>query len=93
MHFKGHSNNEIEGDKNMAEKPLQPIPPKKEERYYTQSLRSNGKNGSLLGIVICVCFWGHNEPAPTSALEGWTDGKWSGNSFLLKSSSIANHGD
>jgi hypothetical protein len=57
----------MEGDKNMAEKPLQPVPPKKEQRYYARSLRNNGTNGSLLGIVIYVCFWGHNEPAPTSA--------------------------
>jgi len=58
----------------MAEKPLQPIPPKKEERYYAQSLRSNGTNGSLLGLVIYVCFRGHTEPAPTSTprrMEGW----------------------
>jgi hypothetical protein len=35
--------------------------------------------------------WGHSEPAPTSA--PWRmDGKWSGNSFLLGSSSLANHG-
>jgi hypothetical protein len=43
---------------------FKPISPKKEERYYAQSFRNNGKNGSLLGHV---CFWGHNEPAPTSA--------------------------
>jgi hypothetical protein len=35
--------------------------------------------------------WGHSEPAPTSA--PWRmDGKWSGNSFLLGSSSLANDG-
>jgi hypothetical protein len=34
---------------------------------------------------------GHNEPAPTSA--PWRmDGKWWGNSFLLGSRSLANHG-
>jgi hypothetical protein len=34
---------------------------------------------------------GPNEPAPTNA--PWRmDGKWSGNSFLLGSSSLANHG-
>jgi len=36
-------------------------------------------------------FCGHSEPVPTSA--PWRmDGKWSGNSFLLGSSSLANHG-
>ncbi len=35
--------------------------------------------------------WGHSEPAPTNA--PWRmDDKWSGNSFLLCSSSLANHG-
>jgi hypothetical protein len=35
-------------------------------------------------------IWGDSEPAPTSA--PWRmDGKWSGNSFLLGSSSLANH--
>jgi hypothetical protein len=34
---------------------------------------------------------GHSAPAPTSALRRM-DGKWSGNSFLLGSSSLANHG-
>jgi hypothetical protein len=34
---------------------------------------------------------GHSEPAPTST--PWRmDGKWSGNSFLLGSSYLANHG-
>jgi hypothetical protein len=35
--------------------------------------------------------WGQNEPAPTGA-PGRMDGKWSGNSFLLGASSLANHG-
>jgi hypothetical protein len=36
-------------------------------------------------------FCSHSEPVPTSA--PWRmDGKWSGNSFLLGSSSLANHG-
>jgi hypothetical protein len=30
---------------------------------------------------------------PPVHLEGWMDDKWSENSFLLKSSSVANHGD
>jgi len=34
---------------------------------------------------------GHSEPAPTSA--PWRmNGKWSGNSFLLSSSSLSKHG-
>jgi hypothetical protein len=44
------------------------------------------------------CWWkwvtrkgGHSEPAPTSAPWRMND-KWSGNSFLLSSSSLANHG-
>jgi hypothetical protein len=37
------------------------------------------------------CFMGHSEPAPTSA-QCRINGKWSGNSFMLSSSSLANHG-
>jgi len=36
-------------------------------------------------------FLGHSEPAPTSAPSRMDD-MWSGNSFLLGSSSLANHG-
>jgi hypothetical protein len=35
---------------------------------------------------------GHIEPAPTTNAPLKMDGKWSGNSFLLGSSSITNHG-
>jgi hypothetical protein len=35
---------------------------------------------------------GHSEPAPTST-PSRMDGKWSGNSFLLGSSCLGNHGD
>jgi hypothetical protein len=38
-----------------------------------------------------VFSWGHSEPAPASALSRMDD-MWSGNSFLLGSSSLANHG-
>jgi hypothetical protein len=42
-------------------------------------------------IIVFPGSMGHNEPAPTSA--PWRmDGKWSGNSFLLGFSSLANHG-
>jgi hypothetical protein len=38
-----------------------------------------------------VSSLGHSEPAPTSAPSRMDD-MWSGNSFLLGSSSLANHG-
>jgi hypothetical protein len=34
-----------------------------------------------------------NHQYPPAHHEGWMDGKWSGNSFLLVSSTLANHGD
>jgi len=40
--------------------------------------------------VNLVQHYGHSEAAPTSALWKMND-KWSGNSFLLSSSSLANH--
>jgi hypothetical protein len=44
--------------------------------------------GSNLGKGLLL---GHGEPAPTST--PWKmDDKWSGDSFLLGSSSLANHG-
>ncbi len=33
-----------------------------------------------------------NHQYPPAHHEGWMDGKWSGNSFLLVSSTLANHG-
>ncbi len=53
-----------------------------EGAYYL--LRAQGAEGKTKK-------WGQNEPAPTGA-PGRMDGKWSGNSFLLDSSSLANHG-
>jgi hypothetical protein len=41
--------------------------------------------------ILQVPAKGHSEPAPTSA--PWRmNGKWSGDSFLLAFSSLANHG-
>jgi hypothetical protein len=54
--------------------------------------------------VLCVVFswapffffrgprWTSAHQRPPAHLEGWMDGKWSGNSFLLGSSSLVNHG-
>jgi hypothetical protein len=45
----------------------------------------------LITTTFALLIWGHSEPAPSSA--PWRmDGKWSGNSFLLGSSSLANYG-
>jgi hypothetical protein len=41
--------------------------------------------------ILQVPAKGHSEPAPTSAPLRM-NGKWSGNSFLLAFSSLANHG-
>jgi hypothetical protein len=38
-------------------------------------------------------FTGHSEPAPTRAHHFWMNGKWSGYSFLVNFSSLANYGD
>jgi hypothetical protein len=49
-------------------------------------------------IVFChawlheLLLLGHSEPAPTTTAPWRMDGKWSGNNFLLGSSSLANHG-
>jgi hypothetical protein len=69
-------------------------PNPKKQFIMTLSFRG-GSNQCWLFLLfeekLPVLVLGHNGPAPTSSW--WKmDGKWSGNSFLLGSSSLVNHG-
>jgi len=63
--------------------------------HLVKSLNLAKKSCSQCLLRLCVCLYthmpaGNSEPAPTTASRRM-DGKWSGNNFLLGSSSLANH--
>jgi hypothetical protein len=72
----------IENHKNMTMGNIAPG-----TKHKTQVLQTHS------GFLLCKdrqIVMGHTEPAPTSAPSRMDD-MWSGNSFLLGSSSLANH--